>query len=590
MPGTHRPASPSRWIGAGDARLPLVAVAVVGVVLVVAATARSVVVPAMSCGSTTELTVAVAPDLAPAIETVARRYNAKTRQVHGDCVRVDVVAKPPAELAALLAARLGGAVDGGSGGDHGSGAADQATGGGSTSSPHPDDRLPALPDAWIPDSSTWLDQVRELDREAIPAGTPSIAMTPVVLAMPEQTARSLGWPIESISWSDVLGGTGQPPVRLGATDPRQDAAALAGLVAARDALRPGGSSQGISGSVLDVYRRMIGVPARTAADLLAAFPTADRPAVRDELAGAPLPEQVVLRYNAEHGRQALAAVHTEPAAPALDFPYATLPGPRHAAALAFRAELGHDDARRDLARAGFRSPDGSIGPGFRTGNGITGEPAEPVPMPPVAVVQQVLDGLAEVTAPVRLLSLVDISGSMAAPTGYAGQSRLGVGVAGLRRGLDLISRTSHAGLWTVGTGTRGYTEVLPVAPLDAGHNRFDRALAELGPVGGPSGLYEAVLAGYQWMIAGYRPGWSNAITLVTDGHLGRDGELHRLLDALERLAEPTRPVHLVVIGVGPDADRTELRTIAAATGGTAYFADDPAAISTAMLHGLAGTI
>jgi len=51
-----------------------------------------------------------------------------------------------------------------------------------------------------------------------------------------------------------------------------------------------------------------------------------------------------------------------------------------------------------------------------------------------------------------------------------------------------------------------------------------------------------------------------------------------LLRTLRAEADPARPVPVTPIGIGPDVDFPALQQIAAATGGKAYLARDPADI------------
>jgi hypothetical protein len=65
--------------------------------------------------------------------------------------------------------------------------------------------------------------------------------------------------------------------------------------------------------------------------------------------------------------------------------------------------------------------------------------------------------------------------------------------------------------------------------------------------------------------------------LITDGENEDDAgiQLQPLLDTLRAEADPARPVKVVGIALGPDADLDALEQIADATGGAAYPALDP---------------
>jgi hypothetical protein len=65
--------------------------------------------------------------------------------------------------------------------------------------------------------------------------------------------------------------------------------------------------------------------------------------------------------------------------------------------------------------------------------------------------------------------------------------------------------------------------------------------------------------------------------LITDGENDDPSgiALPALLDTLRAEADPARPVKVIGIGLGPDADLDALRQIADATSGAAYLAKDP---------------
>ena len=111
--------------------MPLLAAIAVGIpVALMAALAAQAVVARSSCNEHPLLVnVAVSLDIAPAMQHVGRAFNQQDHQVAGRCVEVQITQEAPAAVASE--------VDG------------------QASSPG----LPAA-DAWIPDSSLWVDQAR----------------------------------------------------------------------------------------------------------------------------------------------------------------------------------------------------------------------------------------------------------------------------------------------------------------------------------------------------------------------------------------------------------------------------------------------
>src|SRR5919199_4636323 len=61
------------------------------------------------------------------------------------------------------------------------------------------------PDAWAPASSLWGRLLNyERDRAYVADRNPSLARTPIVIAMWEPLARGLGWPRKPIGFADIL--------------------------------------------------------------------------------------------------------------------------------------------------------------------------------------------------------------------------------------------------------------------------------------------------------------------------------------------------------------------------------------------------
>lgn len=100
-------------------------------------------------------------------------------------------------------------------------------------------------------------------------------------------------------------------------------------------------------------------------------------------------------------------------------------------------------------------------------------------------------------------------------------------------------------------------------------------------VGGGTGLYDTALAAFRGARADYEPDAVNSVVLLTDGrNEDTDGiGLEELLRTLRREYDPDRPVRLITIGMGEDADTATLARISEATRGRAYTVRDPQDIS-----------
>jgi hypothetical protein len=88
--------------------------------------------------------------------------------------------------------------------------------------------------------------------------------------------------------------------------------------------------------------------------------------------------------------------------------------------------------------------------------------------------------------------------------------------------------------------------------------------------------------------ADYVPTSVSSVVIVTDGRdedVGSIG-LANLVITLRKELDPHRPVKVIAIGIGPDADLGALRVIATATNGSAYSAVNPADLQTVLFDAL----
>jgi hypothetical protein len=133
----------------------------------------------------------------------------------------------------------------------------------------------------------------------VPPQAPSVARSPIVLAMPEPVAKTLGWPNAAITWPALLQRmtTGpRPEGRHRRAQPRRDRALRAGRARCRRRERRGG---GAEQATIAAMRALVAGRTTIPADLLAKFPEGARPGPPSPggLNAAPLSEQAVLAYN-----------------------------------------------------------------------------------------------------------------------------------------------------------------------------------------------------------------------------------------------------------------------------------------------------
>jgi Mg-chelatase subunit ChlD len=195
------------------------------------------------------------------------------------------------------------------------------------------------------------------------------------------------------------------------------------------------------------------------------------------------------------------------------------------------------------------------------------------------------------------LAVVDVSTSMRAPVGERTRATLARDAA--KSALGLFPDNAAIGLWVFARkldGDTDWTEVVPTRALatDAGGRPQRAVLADaldsipgrLSP--GGTGLYDTTLAAVRAARANYDPTAVDSVVLVTDGK-DEDGNtigLATLLQTLSSEVDATRPVKVIGIALGPDADLDALQQIAAATGGAAYSAVDENDLQTVLFDAL----
>jgi Ca-activated chloride channel family protein len=183
---------------------------------------------------------------------------------------------------------------------------------------------------------------------------------------------------------------------------------------------------------------------------------------------------------------------------------------------------------------------------------------------------------------------------MAKPVPGVNLSRIGLLQQTASTGFGLLTNTTSIGLWEFSLrsgSTSEYRELVPFGPLPGTVGAMPRrqALAQAVPrmrADGATPLYNTAYAAFRHMQQRWQPNSTNAVILITDGKNELDGglSLATLVSRLTREQRPDRPVQVVSIAVGPEADAVALQQISKATGGRTFVVRDPAtAIQTLIL-------
>jgi hypothetical protein len=540
------------------------AVATLVAITVVAVHAVSAGASGCDGGNGIRLPVSVATDIAPAVREAANRWaNSSKPQVNGACISVEITAVAPAQVANLLAVRAGDPID-------------------VAAKPAPSPSERDVPAVWIPDSSAWLSRLRQVDQNLFESESPSIAMSPVVLAMPDPVARAiLGGPNKSVDRAALAQMLADPEhkVTVGVIDPRADAASLAGASMLNDLIV---ASPADLTDLVGVFRAIVSVKDRAA--LIKAF--------SGQIQAAAMTEQAVLDFDATTPPVPLAAVPIVPSPAAMDFPVATITGKSRAvsrAAALFRTAMAGSQFRDIFARNGFREPDGTTVGGFPAGHGAAADAVNAPSLADPATFVQALGVWSAANSPSRVLALIDTTSSMGqgaqTPVGFL--SRLELLQRAALAGLDLFTPDSQVGMWTYASQVQ---PAVPIGTLDQSQVvRLQTELHGLRLSGtNTCGLYEAILSAYQEVKRTYQDDRDSTIVVFTDGRNNKSGSmsLERLLIQLENLTDTTKPVNVILLGIGADADQDSLHRIAEATGGRDWKVQDPRQIGEIFLEAL----
>jgi Mg-chelatase subunit ChlD len=432
------------------------------------------------------------------------------------------------------------------------------------------------PDVWVPDSSLWTGPLAPGSAGSWARKSPSIASSPYVLAVPESAVTTRGSSAEP-SVSDLLPSAAGAPLLWSLPDPRRSSSSVGALLMARRALQ--------------------GHPDRTTAlaFLLRGIELATSPGLDRVEVGAkstpvvvPTTEQRATAYNEKQPNKTLALAYSDDLSSGADYPYVVLAATRsrRLAADDLLDKLRGDPGRGLLAAAGFRNRFGAAGAAL-TARPEVDPRTRLTRAPRPDVVKSVVDGFVAVRRPSRLLTVLDVSGSMANVVPEAGgATRLDLAVRALMTGLATYPDDTFAGLWTFSTDltpTSDHRVLVPPTRLGinpdgrTGRGSLATALGRVQVVpDGGTGLYDSVLAAVRAARASWDPHRVNSVILVTDGANQDDNgiTLPALLRTLSAERDRSRPVTVFAVAYGPSADHHALQSIVRATGGVAYRAPD----------------
>ena len=419
----------------------------------------------------------------------------------------------------------------------------------------------------------WLAQ----SAAAQPRALGSAAHSPVVLATSRTAADQRGWTTTAPSWAAAAHGT--PP--LGLPDLTASAAQLSALGAVSASSSTGAAADDVTVQAVLASGRA-GVTSTADALTTARAGAADAPVV-------PVSEQTVVATDRAAGGTPVVAVYPAGGTPVLDYPVVRVGrasgAPAPAVDVVVRA-LTSPAAMTAVRADGFRDPAGNPPTGAAAGAVSATAPA-PLALAPEDL-GALLQKLTTLSKPSRLLTVVDVSSSMVAQAGSG--TRISLARDALESALSLLPDSYAGGVWDFAyklQADQDWQQLAPIAPFGSSagtgttqrqliHEQFDSLPTRLRP--GGTALYDTTLAAVRASRAAFDPAAVNSVVLITDGRNEDDHgiALDQLLSTLRSEADPSRPVKVVAIGIGPGADMGALQQIAATTGGASYQAVNPA--------------
>ncbi|MEU6084944.1 substrate-binding and VWA domain-containing protein [Streptomyces sp. NPDC047108] len=533
-----------------------------------------------SCdGEDMPLRVAASPDIAPALRTVADRARDSGVRTDGRCLDVRVTARPAHEVV------------------------EELTGPRSTSAGY---------EVWLPDSGLWVDQARASGTAPALGEGGNVASSPLALAAVPSAAEKLGWPDKTYTWAGLAEEAQREELPLGVADPDRSAVGLLSLARLGASSKDSSKEEKSGGETLaaGMARKLAGHTEESDEQVLASLPRAEFGADKGDPSGNPaliVSEQAAHQHNTGGFGGDLRLFYPEDGSAQLDYPYTlvgedTLTSRQTRAATRFMTLLGTGDSLDVLRDHGFRT--GGLPPKAAAAWAAGAkEPqpydAAPAKAPTSAEVQATLGLWAITVKSARLTAVVDASDSMSAPVpGEDGRSRMDVTRGALFQALSTFKAEDEIGLWDFARrldGSRDYRRLVPTQRLDertdgrTQRERLTAAVEDLDPVSdGATGLYDTVLATYREAAENYGLGRFNVVVLLTDGSNQDPGSISRdaLVGKLRKLVDPQRPLPLIAIAVGPDADKRSCEEMAKATGGSAFRVEDPAEIHQVMLRSI----
>lgn len=543
-------------------------IAILGILLVSTAacettTATPTPQPTLMVADPNAMTIATSPEMAPLLGTLADQFNSQQSSQAG-MVPVKIVTISPSDMVA---------------------AAQQ-----------PDPPYQAI----NPDSGIWLSQLtnewavkfqsetQSADSLPLPrqryALPERFAVSPVVIAMWEKVASSMGWPNAAIGWNTLQVRASQD-ANFHWNHPSTSYASgllatLAEFYAGAGVNRGLTEAEATDPATLDYVKKV---------EATVRFYGEGESAILDRLKtdGTSLldafvaQEQIVLRWNKENPTQKLVAVYPVEGTLWADHPltllerysdydHTPLSNPQRDTYYAFASFILAQAAQNQVLAAGFRPVNTTMdlqaaGSPFNSNPDVDAlEPKTTLQIPPYSVIQVIQDFQAYIKKPTNVVLVVDTSGSMGDPNKLPKVKDALVAFIG-----QISGKNDRVGLISFSSGIN-YSSGLQTLTPDYKDSLTSRVQAL--KAGGNTAILDAVLEAYNQIQAQGDSQAINAIVVMTDGI--ENASIHTNLNGLaQTLTKGKVPVVVFSIAFGSDADSTIMKRLADATNGQFRQAD-----------------
>ncbi len=444
-----------------------------------------------------------------------------------------------------------------------------------------------------PDSSIWLSELNNewglafanetagSDALPIPRQRYSLpqrfAASPIVIAMWEKVALSMGWPDEPIGWNTLQERASQD-ANFRWNHP--STAYASGLLATLAEFYAGaGVNRGLTEELATQdttlgYVKKVEGTVRFYGESESAILERLKKDGTNLLDAFVAQEQIVLRWNSENPGQRLVAVYPIEGTLWADYPLALLeryadfdPTPLSSAQrdtyYAFSRFLLRDSVQQQVLAGGYRPVNLSIdlqssGSPFKDNPSVDAlQPKTTLPVPPYPVIQVIEDYRAYIKKPTNVILVVDTSGSMADSSKLPRvKTALTAFMANIKGKTDRLGLIDFSDRIKYNSGVQSFDASFK--------NTLDARVKSLRAEGNTA-VIDSVLEAYNNLQELNDPQAINAIVVMTDG---KENASRTSIASLEKsLTQGKVPVVVFSIAFGKDADTGIMKRLAEVTNG-----------------------